>query len=128
MESCKLEIILHSAKDLFDVKIFGTMDPYALLCITRLDRSMTSDLYKTNVAKGAGPYPVWEYRMQFEVVSMNNSDILICQIKHDGTLFDRDIGEVIMPLSHLLAGNALGEKVSYPVKLDTGEVQGKIIL
>ncbi|XP_076909645.1 uncharacterized protein LOC143566998 [Bidens hawaiensis] len=128
MESCKLEIVLHSAVDLLDVKVFGTMDPYAMLWITNSYGGLSSVQYKISVAQNAGCNPVWNSSMQFEVGSMTNSYNLFCEINHDGTLFDRKIGEVRVPFTNLLAGNAFGEKVSYPLKLDTGEVVGKIIL
>ncbi|GJR53060.1 SRC2-like protein [Tanacetum coccineum] len=99
MESCKLEIVVHSGKGLTDVKHFGTMDPYVLVWL-------------------AGENEQSQYK----------NYTLFCEIKHDGTFFDRDIGQVQVHLKDLLAGGDSGENVSYPVKTSSGEIGGKIIL
>ncbi|KAI3729326.1 hypothetical protein L6452_17982 [Arctium lappa] len=126
MESHKLEIILHSAKDLFDVKFFGTMDPYAVVWIAGDGKE--SKPRTTAVAKKGASSPIWNCPMQFNDVPMQNNYTLFCEIKHDGKLFDRDIGNVQVPFADLLAGNGSGERLSYPVKTSSGEVQGEIIV
>ncbi|KAD4586163.1 hypothetical protein R6Q59_035490 [Mikania micrantha] len=128
MESSReLEIVLHSAKSLYDVKNFGTMDPYAMVWITR--EGVKSDIYKTNVAKNAGSCPVWDYPILFKLVEpMINDYILFCEIQHDSKLFDRKIGELQVPLTELLAGDGPRTRVSYPVKTQSGEVKGEIII
>ncbi|KAJ0451873.1 putative C2 domain-containing protein [Helianthus annuus] len=127
MESRTLEIVLHSAKDLYDVKFFGTMDPYATLWIDGGGGGAQEVFkqYKTNVAKKAGTCPVWDYRMEFQLHSMSSNYSLFCEIQHDGKLFDRMIGEVQVPFKDLLASK---QKARYPVKRPSGEVQGEIIL
>ncbi|KAM0056048.1 putative C2 domain-containing protein [Helianthus debilis subsp. tardiflorus] len=124
MESRTLEIVLHSAKDLYDVKFFGTMDPYATLWIDVVGGG-AQEVFKSKVAKKAGTCPVWDYRMEFQLHSMNSNYSLFCEIKHDGKLFDRMIGEVQVPFKDLLASK---QKARYPVKTPSGEVQGEIIL
>ncbi|KAJ0693833.1 putative acting on peptide bonds (peptidase) [Helianthus annuus] len=127
MESRTLEIVLHSAKDLYDVKFFGTMDPYATLWIDGGGGGAQEVFkqYKTNVAKKAGTCPIWDYRMEFQLHSMSSNYSLFCEIQHDGKLFDRMIGEVQVPFKDLLASK---QKARYPVKRPSGEVQGEIIL
>ncbi|XP_022023715.1 protein SRC2-like [Helianthus annuus] len=111
MASRRLEIVLHSANDLYDVKHFGTMDPYAMLWVAEGGRGMVSEQCKTEVAKKVGSCPVWNYPMRFQLKPTNNSYILFCEIKHD-----------------LLAGDASREKVGYPLRTPSGEVKGEIIL
>ncbi|MFS7955110.1 putative C2 domain-containing protein [Helianthus anomalus] len=106
MASRRLEIVLHSANDLYDVKHFGTMDPYAMLWVAEGGRGVVSEQCKTEVAKKAGSCPVWNYPMRFQLESRKNSYILFCEIKHGGKLFDRKIGEVQVPFTDLLAGDA----------------------
>ncbi|KAL8231970.1 hypothetical protein R6Q57_001748, partial [Mikania cordata] len=128
MESSNnLEIVLHSAKNLFDVKFFGTMDPYAMIWIT--GSGVMSEIYKTNVAKKAGSCPVWDYPILFKIDPMMIKNYtLFCEIQHDGKLSDRMIGEVQVPFTELLAGDGPRTRVSYPVKMCTGEVKGEIII
>ncbi|PWA42155.1 calcium-dependent lipid-binding (CaLB domain) family protein [Artemisia annua] len=126
MESCKLEIVLHSGKSLNNIKNFGTMDPYVVVWISGGGKD-TKPL-KTEVAKRGGSFPVWNYSMDFNISSMNNNYTLFCEIKHDGHMVDRNIGQVQIPFKDLLAGDTFGENVSYPVKISSGEVKGEIIL
>nr|GEX14015.1 hypothetical protein [Tanacetum cinerariifolium] len=126
MESCKLEIVVQSAKALADVKIFGTMDPYVVVWISGGGKQWQER--KTHVAKKGGSCPVWNSSMDFHVSSMDNSYTLFCEILHDGKLFDRNIGQVQVPFRDLLSGKASGKNVSYPVKVSSGEVSGEIIL
>ncbi|KAL8251796.1 hypothetical protein R6Q59_035489 [Mikania micrantha] len=128
MESSNnLEIVLHSANNLFDVKFFGTMDPYAMIWITRGGVIM-SKIYKTDVAKKAGSCPVWDYPILFKIDPMIKNYTLFCEIQHDGTLIDRKIGEVQVPFTELLAGDGPRSRVSYPVKTCSGEVKGEVII
>ncbi|KAD4586164.1 hypothetical protein E3N88_23765 [Mikania micrantha] len=127
MESSNnLEIVLHSAKNLFDVKNFGTMDPYAMIWIT--GGGVMSEIYKTNVAKNAGSCPVWDYPILLKVDPMIKNYTLFCEIQHHGKLIDRKIGEVQVPFTELLAGDGSRTRVSYPVKTCSGEVKGEIII
>lgn len=125
--SRKLELILHSANDLQDVKVFGTMDPYATIWIA--EGGIVSKTHKTDVAKKAGSFPVWNHRMVFNVnYPLKTNCILFCEINHDGKLLDRKIGEVQVPLTEFLAGDGSSKKVSYPVKTESGEVKGDIVV
>ncbi|KAI3678254.1 hypothetical protein L6452_37539 [Arctium lappa] len=126
MVSQKLKIILHSAKGLSQLHVLGTMDPYAVVWIAG-DGKDTKPC-KTAVARNAASSPVWDCPMEFDVFPIHNNHILFCEIKHDGKLIDKKIGEVQVPFTDLLAGDASGEKVSYPVKTSSGEVKGEIIL
>ncbi|PWA85242.1 calcium-dependent lipid-binding (CaLB domain) family protein [Artemisia annua] len=126
MKFSKLEIVLHSGKSLDDVKIFGTMDPYVVVWISGGGKETKA--LKTEVAKRGGCFPVWNYSMHFNISSTNNNYILFCEIKHAGHIVDRDIGQVQIPFKDLLAGDASGVNVSYPVKIWSGEVQGEIVL
>ncbi|KAK1418943.1 hypothetical protein QVD17_28096 [Tagetes erecta] len=127
METHKLEIILHSAKDLHVDKHLGTMDPYANVWFS--GGGMTSAVRKTTVAKNANSCPVWEFPMEFNVVFPIKDDyILFCEIQHERKLLDRKIGEVQVSFKDLLAGDASRKNVSYPVKIQSGEVKGFIVL
>ncbi|GJS94105.1 calcium-dependent lipid-binding family protein [Tanacetum coccineum] len=48
MESCKLEIVIHSGKGLTDVKNFGTMDPYVRVWLA--GENEQSPVYRTETA------------------------------------------------------------------------------
>ncbi|KAI3703345.1 hypothetical protein L1987_73342 [Smallanthus sonchifolius] len=126
MESRRLEIVLHSAKDLHDVKHFGTMDLYAK--VWYVGGGKASETHTTPVAKKCGSFPVWEFPMEFDLVPMKTDNVLFCEIQHDGKLFDRKIGEVQVPFKDLLAGDGSRKNVSYHVKIQSGEVMGLIIL
>ncbi|KAI3828998.1 hypothetical protein L1987_03111 [Smallanthus sonchifolius] len=126
MESCRLEIVLHSAKDLCNVKHFGTMDLYAKVWFA--GGGIVSETRTTPTAKNSGSCPVWEFPMEFDSVPMKTDNVLFCEIQHDGKLFDRKIGEVQVPFKDLLAGDGSRKNVSYPVKIHSGEVMGLIIL
>ncbi|PWA55883.1 protein SRC2 [Artemisia annua] len=102
------------------------MDPYVVVWISGGGKD-TKPL-KTEVAKRGGSFPVWNYSMDFNISSMNNNYTLFCEIKHDGHMVDRNIGQVQIPFKDLLAGDTFGENVSYPVKISSGEVKGEIIL
>ncbi|MFS7974442.1 putative C2 domain-containing protein [Helianthus anomalus] len=121
MESLTLEIVLHSAKDLYNVKFFGTMYPYATLWIDGGGGGAQEVFkqYKTKVAKKAGTCPVWDYHMEFQLHYMNSSYSLFCEIQHNGKWFDRMIREVQVPLKDLTSK----QKARYPVKIPSGEVQ-----
>ncbi|GKB62910.1 calcium-dependent lipid-binding family protein [Tanacetum coccineum] len=126
MVSCKLEIVIHSGKGLTDVKHFGTMDPYVLVCLAGENKQ--SPVYHTQTAIKGATCPVWNSRVEFNIASMYKNYTLFCMIKHDGTFFDRDIGQVQVHLRDLLAGGVSGVKVSYPVKTSSGKIRGEIIL
>ncbi|KAL4560069.1 hypothetical protein LXL04_032217 [Taraxacum kok-saghyz] len=132
MESMKLELILHSAQGLNNIKKMGTMNPYALIWIAGGNTGSDSK-FKTNIAKNGGSNPVWDDALiEFEIeqdASMQENLILVCEIKHNGTVLDRTIGQVQVPLKHLCSEDASsGEKVSYPVMKPSGEVEGTIVL
>ncbi|KAI3703346.1 hypothetical protein L1987_73343 [Smallanthus sonchifolius] len=126
MESRRLEIVLHSAKDLCDVKRFGTMDLYANVWFA--GGGIVSETRKTPIAQNSGSCPVWEFPIEFDSVPMKTDNVLFCEIQHDGTLFDRKIGEVQVPFKDLLDGDGSRKNVRYPVKIPSGEVMGLIIL
>ncbi|GKD71716.1 SRC2-like protein [Tanacetum coccineum] len=126
MESCKLEIVIHSGKGLTDVKHFGTMDPYVLVWLT--GENEQSPVYKTKTATKGATCPLWDSCVKFNIASIHKYYTLFCSIKHDGTFFDRDIGQVQVRLRDLLTKGDSGENVCYPVKTSSGEIVGKIIL
>nr|GEZ23939.1 hypothetical protein [Tanacetum cinerariifolium] len=126
MESCKLEIVIHSGKGLIDVKHFGTMNPYVLVWLA--GENEQSPVYQTKTAIKGATCPVWNSRVKFNIASRYKNYILFCDIKHDGTYLDRDIGQVLVRLGNLLAGGDSGENVSYPVKTSSGEIGGELIL
>ncbi|GJS48270.1 calcium-dependent lipid-binding family protein [Tanacetum coccineum] len=108
MESCKLEIFIHSGKGLTDVKHFGTMDPYVLVWLA--GEYERSPVYRTQTAIKGASCPVWNLRVEFNIASRHKNYTLFCEIKHDGTFLDRDIGQVrIIILSHTIS---LGENVT----------------
>ncbi|CAI9266103.1 unnamed protein product [Lactuca saligna] len=92
MESADLTLFIHYANDLKDVKHFGTMSPYVVVWIAGY--GMESQKITTPVAEKAGCYPEWEYPVKFHIVPVKREYSLFIQIKHDGTMFDRHIGEV----------------------------------
>ncbi|GKB29167.1 retrovirus-related pol polyprotein from transposon TNT 1-94 [Tanacetum coccineum] len=124
MVSCNLEIVIHSGKGLTDVKHFGTMDPYVLVWLTG-ENEQSSPVHKTQTARKGAACSVWNSRVKINIPSKFTSYTLFCEIKHDGTFFDRDIGQVQVRLRDLLAGGFSGENVTYPVKTSSGEIGGK---
>ncbi|KAI3508882.1 hypothetical protein L1887_23902 [Cichorium endivia] len=128
MEPIKLELILHSAQGLNNVKKMGTMDPYAVIWIAG---NSSDSKVKTNTAKNGGSNPVWDALFEFNIeqdATMQENLVLVCEIKHSGTVVDRNIGQVQVPLKHLLSEDASGEKVSYPVMTPSGGVEGMILI
>lgn len=100
------------------------MDPYAKVWI---DGEGTKSTHITKTAIKGDADPVWESYMDFGYVSVNKNNLLFIEIKHDGKIFDREIGLVKVPFSDLLAGDpAVGDKVTYPVTIKTGEKQGQV--
>nr|GEW94287.1 hypothetical protein [Tanacetum cinerariifolium] len=102
------------------------MDPYVLVWLA--GEYEQSPVYRTPTAIKGATCPVWKFRVKFKIASRYKNYTLFCEIKHDGTFFDRDIGQVQVHLKGLLAGGDCGENVSYPVKTSSGEIGGKIIL
>ncbi|KAI3703347.1 hypothetical protein L1987_73344 [Smallanthus sonchifolius] len=119
-------MVVHSAKDLCNVKHFGIMDLYAK--VWYVGGGMVSETHTTPVAKNCGSCPVWEFPMEYDSVPMKTDNVLFCEIQHDGTFFNRKIGVVKVPFKDLLAQDGSRENVSYPVKIHSGEVMGLIVL
>ncbi|KAI3780039.1 hypothetical protein L2E82_09897 [Cichorium intybus] len=92
MECAELTLVIHYAKDLKDVKHLGTMDPYAVVWIAGYGKE--SEKVTTPVSQKRGCYPEWDYSIKFHIVPMKREYSLFIQIKHDGTIIDRHIGEV----------------------------------
>ncbi|GJS94103.1 SRC2-like protein [Tanacetum coccineum] len=102
------------------------MDPYVLVWLA--GEKEQSPVYKTKTAIKGATCPVWNSRVKFNIASRYKNYTLFCEIKHDGTYFDRDLGQVQVRLRDLLAAGDSGENVSYPVKTSSGEIVGEIIL
>ncbi|GJW52876.1 calcium-dependent lipid-binding family protein [Tanacetum coccineum] len=73
MESCKLEIVVHSGKGLTDVKHFGTMDPYILVWLT--GEYEMSPVYRTQTAIKGATCPVWNFRVKFIIASRSGENV-----------------------------------------------------
>ncbi|KAL7587548.1 protein SRC2 [Lactuca sativa] len=125
MESAELTLVIHYAKDLKDVKHFGTMDPYAVVWIAGYGKE--SQKITTPVAEKAGCYPEWNYSVKFHIVPVKREYSLFIQIKHEGAMFDRYIGEVEVPFADLLDADASIGKRSYRLSIPSGEKKGEII-
>lgn len=129
MDWCKLDIMVHKAKGLKNITLFGSMDPYAVVWIVKDDDFKQKGRLlarKTNIAKKGASSPVWNYPFEFNLLPSHNHYTLFCEIRHRGKLFDRKIGEVQVPLSRLLV---VGREISYPVKISSsGKVMGEIVL
>lgn len=126
MEAAELTLVIHYAKDLKDVKYFGTMDPYAVVWIAGCGNE--SKKVATPRAEKGGCYPEWQYTIKFHLVPVMREYSLFIQIKHEGKMFDRHIGEVEIPFADLLnpIHTSIG-KATYRLSIPSGEKKGEII-
>ncbi|KAF6135987.1 hypothetical protein GIB67_006879 [Kingdonia uniflora] len=121
-----LEITVISAKDLKDVNLFSKMDVYSVVSIVGDARSKQ----RTPVDKNCGSNPNWNFTVKFtidEAMAKQNRSILLFQIRAEGSLGDKDIGEVQVPVKELFDG--FGEAkvpqfVSYQVRKSSGKAKG----
>ncbi|KAI3516050.1 hypothetical protein L1887_14959 [Cichorium endivia] len=126
MEPAELTVVIKNGKDLKDVKHLGTMDPYAVVWIAGCGKE--SEKVTTPVSQKRGCYPEWDYPIKFHIFPMKTDYSLFIQIKHDGTMFDRHIGEVEVPFADLLKPNASKGNVNYRLSRPSGKKKGEIIL
>ncbi|KAL7596196.1 hypothetical protein Lser_V15G29575 [Lactuca serriola] len=127
MESAKLEIVIHCAKGLKNVKHLSSMNPYAAVWIA--GDGELSKPQETHVAEKGHCNPTWECSMHFNIISINTKSILCFKIIHRGLLTKRKIGEVQVPFTVLLAGDARECcKAIYQVTIPSGKKQGEIIV
>ncbi|KAL4566561.1 hypothetical protein LXL04_030678 [Taraxacum kok-saghyz] len=125
MASMKLKLTIHSAKDLNNVKYMGTMSPYAIISMANNGK------FRTSTAMNGGLNPIWNESVEFNINQdecMKGNQVIIFDIYHGGIVFDRTIGQVQVPLKHLLLKHACGEKVNYPVTSASGGEEGSIII
>ncbi|GJV15282.1 calcium-dependent lipid-binding family protein [Tanacetum coccineum] len=102
------------------------MNPYVRVWLA--GENEQSPVYRTETAIKGATCPIWNSSVEFNIASIHKYYTLFCEIKHGGTYFDRDIGQVQVRLGDLLAGGVSGVNVSYPVKTSSGEIAGEIIL
>ncbi|KAK4586740.1 hypothetical protein RGQ29_023776 [Quercus rubra] len=130
MEYRTLELNVVSAKDLKDVNLFSKMDVYVVVSLSG-DSHHHKQKAKTNVAKGSGTNPSWNFPMKFtieEYAAQQNRLTLEFNLRCDRSLGDKDIGVVYVPIQELL--NSTGDKsmkfVSYQVRKPSGKPQGEL--
>ncbi|XP_040382090.1 protein SRC2-like [Oryza brachyantha] len=101
-----LEVTLHSARDLKNVNFISRMEVYAVATISGdpLTRQCTpSDPY-------GGRHPAWNATLRFTVppAAAAAGGCLHVVLRAERSLGDRDIGEVIIPLTEILSGSGGG--------------------
>ncbi|KAH7513347.1 hypothetical protein FEM48_Zijuj12G0190400 [Ziziphus jujuba var. spinosa] len=129
MEQRTLEINVVSATDLKDVNLITKMDVYAVVSISG-DSHPYHQKTKTNVDRGCGSKPTWNYPMKFTIndaAAKQNRLSLVFNIRCERSLGDKDIGQVIVPVKELLdsAGDGSSMKfTSYQVRKPSGKPKG----
>lgn len=122
-------VTIHSAEGLKNVKHISAMNPYVIVGI--MNNDVNSKSVRTITKVNGGSNPVWEKVIEFVVTrdpSMLTSYQLVCDIKHEGKLGDRCIGQVKVPFEHFLNGDAIGHMIRYPVVRSNGKTKGTIII
>ncbi|OAY83602.1 Protein SRC2 [Ananas comosus] len=112
-----LEISQISAKDLKDVNIFSKMEVYAVLSLSGDSKSRQ----RTHTDRVGGRNPSWSATLRFSVPAEGIDPsrlVLHVLLRAERALGDRDVGEVHVPLSELLADGARSAPrfVSYQVR------------
>ncbi|KAF3456203.1 hypothetical protein FNV43_RR00853 [Rhamnella rubrinervis] len=130
MEQRTLDIKVVSAKGLKDVNLIGKMDVYAVVSIS--GDSHPKQKTKTNVDKDCGSNPTWNYPMKFtvnEIAAKQNRLTLVFDLRCERTFGDKDIGQVVVPVSELLdsKGDENSMKcVTYQVRTSSGKPKGEL--
>uniref|UniRef100_A0A0D9X2R6 C2 domain-containing protein n=1 Tax=Leersia perrieri TaxID=77586 RepID=A0A0D9X2R6_9ORYZ len=103
-----LEVTLHSARDLKNVNFISRMEVYAVATISGdplTSQSTPPDPY-------GGRHPSWNATLHFTVpAGAGAGGCLHVLLRAERALGDRDIGEVIVPLSEILSGGGGGPYV-----------------
>ncbi|CAL9776071.1 unnamed protein product [Musa acuminata subsp. burmannicoides] len=121
-----MEITLISAKDLKNVNVFSKMTVYAVVTISSDPRVWQ----RTPTDREGGRNPSWNSTHRLTVPNdVAHHHFLHILLRTERALGDRDIGEVRVPLSDLLAGAGDGPRpvqfVSYQVHgMTSGKAKG----
>ncbi|XP_076952436.1 protein SRC2 homolog isoform X2 [Bidens hawaiensis] len=128
MTQIPLELKLMSAKGLNKVNFIGNMAVYAVVYITGNGKKQDQK-QKTGVDKDGDSNPTWNHPMKFTIdehAALQNRLTLVVDIKAEGLLMDKDVGEVHVPVMELMDGYSVGGKplqfVSYQVRKPKGEL------
>ncbi|XP_030958633.1 protein SRC2 homolog [Quercus lobata] len=127
-----LEIVINSAKDLKDVNLFSKMDVYAVSMINNSLNLNNSSDQKTTIDENGGTNPKWvpDLPMTF-IIDVKEAMwlTLVIKLKAHGTLGDKDVGEVHVPMKNLLdnCGGAKDAKhMSCSVRTPDGKAKGAL--
>lgn len=109
------------------------MDVYAVVSISGVDsKQKPKQKNKTPVDRAGGKSPTWNFPIKFTIPETSlaeNRLSLVCKLKCERALGDKDIGEVNVPIKELLdsAGDGKSMKfVSYQVRKPSGKPKGEI--
>jgi|UniRef100_A0A2N9J856 Ca2+-dependent lipid-binding protein len=103
-----LEVVIQSAQGLKNVNHFTKMKPYAVvfICEDNNDPNILPDT-KTTVDSDNGSNPIWNFTFEFKIniaKAQRNRLALVVKLKsHHKTHSDKDIGDVRVPITELLA-------------------------
>ncbi|KAF4355189.1 protein SRC2 [Cannabis sativa] len=129
MEQRLLEINVISARDLNDVNIMTKMDVYVVVSL-----SGDSQQTKTNVHRGSGTNPTWNFPVKFTINDSSADSAaqhrnLVFTLFCDRALGDKEIGQVNVPVKELLDSAATSSStqfVSYQVRKPSGKPKGEL--
>ncbi|VFQ79254.1 unnamed protein product [Cuscuta campestris] len=131
MEFRTLELRIMSAKDLKKVTLFSRMKAYAAVSI--FDRGVHPiQTFRTSVDRDGGSNPAWNFPVKFtvdEAAARQDRLRLVFQIRCEGVIGDKNVGEVSVSVLELLdsPASAAGKQVvSYQVIRPSGKVKGQL--
>ncbi|KAL6839909.1 hypothetical protein ACP4OV_029719 [Aristida adscensionis] len=128
MATRTLDLTLISAKDLKEVNLLSKMEVYAVVSLSGDPRSRQ----RIQADRAGGRNPTWNATLRFTIPASGAGSLHVL-LRAERALGDRDVGEVHIPLSELLAGAPDGavppKFVAYQVrKISSGKPQGVLNL
>ncbi|PSS01497.1 hypothetical protein CEY00_Acc22854 [Actinidia chinensis var. chinensis] len=128
MEHRTLEINLISAKDLKNVNFISKMDVYVVSSLSG-DPKSPSQQQRTAVDRNGNRNPTWNFQVRFTVDSAAVPRLSVAfTLRCERSLGDKDIGDVRVPLTDLIASAETGKLqfVTYQVRKPSGKPKGEL--
>lgn len=133
MEQRALEINVVSAKGLNDVNLVTKMDVYAVVSVYDGGDSHPKQKAKTNVDRGSGTSPTWNFPMKFTVdaaAAQQNRLTVVFDLRCERSFGDKEVGQVVVPVKELLdsvEGDGKSMKhLTYQVRKPSGKPKGEL--
>ncbi|GFZ21811.1 calcium-dependent lipid-binding (CaLB domain) family protein [Actinidia rufa] len=128
MEHRTLEINVISAKDLQNVNLISKMDVYAVVSLSGEPKS-PSEQQRTAVDRNGNRNPTWNFQVRFVVDQSAIPRLSVTfTLRCERNLGDKDIGDVRVPLTDLIASAETGKLqfVAYQVRKPSGKPKGEL--